>query len=138
MVSKTSRLITELCICTMPIVVSVPVNSQGASPVPDIVGPMRPILPSDKISFRLLDNGMRVLVRESHAVPVVALQVWVKAGSRYEQRETSGVFHLIEHMLFRGSQNRRPDQVNEEIESIGGYTNAETTRDSCRFFTVVP
>jgi len=103
-----------------------------------MVGPMQPILPADKISVRTLGNGLRVLVRESHAVPVISLQVWVRAGSRYESRETNGVFHLMEHMVFRGSQNRRPDQVNEEIEGVGGYTNAETTRDSCRFFTVVP
>lgn len=117
------------CLGTLPVTLAQPVTSSPLA---------RPIIDPRTVSVRALDNGLRVIVRESHAVPVVALHVWVRAGSRYETSDTNGISHIIEHMVFRGSQNKKPDQVNDEIEGVGGYTNAETAKDSTRFYATVP
>jgi zinc protease len=76
-----------------------------------------------------MENGLKVILEENHNTPVVALQIWVKLGSGDERDEEAGIFHFIEHMLFKGTEKRRVRQMAREIESLGGTINAYTSYD---------
>jgi zinc protease len=84
-----------------------------------------------------LDNGLTVLTLEDHTTPVVAVQMWVRVGSSDEARVT-GLAHLFEHMMFKGSKNIPPEKHGQIIQSRGGRTNAFTTADVTVFTTEVP
>jgi predicted Zn-dependent peptidase len=75
-----------------------------------------------------LDNGLRVYTLEDHRTPVVSFQVWVQAGSKDETRYT-GLAHLFEHMMFKGSKNLGPERHAQLVGSRGGRINAFTNRD---------
>lgn len=79
---------------------------------------------------KTLPNGLTVLVRENHAAPVVAVRVYVKTGSITEgQYLGSGISHLFEHALSEGTRSRTKEQINDEVQGIGGQSNAYTTFD---------
>ena len=85
-----------------------------------------------------LSNGLTAIVKENHRAPVVAIQVWVQAGSVYETEKERGITHLIEHMIFKGTEKRGPGEVAKEIESVGGSINAYTSLDYTVYHCVVP
>jgi zinc protease len=76
-----------------------------------------------------LGNGLTVVLRENHSSPVVAVQVWVKAGSATEPEERAGMSHILEHMAFKGTRRRGPGQIAREVEALGGEINAYTSFD---------
>jgi zinc protease len=84
-----------------------------------------------------LENGLVVLTLEDHTTPVVSFQMWVKVGSRDESRYT-GLAHLFEHMMFKGSERIGPQEHARLVQSRGGELNAYTTRDHTVYFTNVP
>ncbi len=84
-----------------------------------------------------LDNGLTVLTLEDHTTPVVAFQMWVRVGSSDEARVT-GLAHLFEHMMFKGSKNIPPEKHGQIIQSRGGRTNAYTTPDMTVYTTEIP
>jgi zinc protease len=84
-----------------------------------------------------LDNGVRVVVKENHGAGLVSIQVWIRAGSRYETRANNGISHVLEHLVFRGSASLGAEELKREIEGVGGYVNAETSRDSTHFEALV-
>ena len=75
-----------------------------------------------------LENGLTVLTLEDHSTPVVAVQLWVKAGSKDESFYT-GIAHLFEHMMFKGSKNLGSEEHARLVGSRGGRINAYTSRD---------
>ena len=89
--------------------------------------------PVDRMVKTRLSNGLVVLTLEDHTTPVVSFQMWVKVGSRDESRYT-GLAHLFEHMMFRGSKNVPPEAHAHLINSRGGRTNAYTSRDFTVYF----
>jgi zinc protease len=76
-----------------------------------------------------LGNGMTVVIRENQSSPVVAVQVWVKAGSTTEPETRAGMSHILEHMAFKGTHKRTPGQIAREVEALGGEINAYTSFD---------
>jgi len=84
----------------------------------------------------VLDNGLTVIVQETHATEIVTLQAWVKVGSRDETDEINGAAHFVEHMLFKGTQRRRVGQIDREVEGLGGILNASTSFDYTQYFIV--
>jgi zinc protease len=76
-----------------------------------------------------LGNGLTVVLRENHSSPVVAVQVWVKAGSVTEPEDHAGMSHILEHMAFKGTKRRGPGQIAREVEALGGEINAYTSFD---------
>ncbi len=76
-----------------------------------------------------LENGLTVVLRENHSSPVVAVQVWVKAGSVTEPEDRAGISHILEHMAFKGTKRRGPGQIAREVEALGGQINAYTSFD---------
>ncbi len=82
----------------------------------------------------LLDNGLKIIVREDHRAPVVVSQVWYKAGSSYEQNGTTGVAHVLEHMMFKGTDKFGPNEFSKIISANGGSENAFTGQDYTAYF----
>jgi len=83
--------------------------------------------------FRL-DNGMKVLVREDHRAPVVVSQIWYRVGSVDEHRGVTGVSHVLEHMMFQGTDRLKPGEFSEVIARHGGRSNAFTSRDYTAYY----
>lgn len=81
-----------------------------------------------------LDNGMRVIVKEDHRAPVMVSQVWYRAGSIDEFNGTTGVAHVLEHMMFRGTKTVPPGEFSKRIAAAGGRENAFTDRDHTAYF----
>jgi predicted Zn-dependent peptidase len=89
--------------------------------------------PAAALRVTTLDNGLTVLTVEDHTTPVASVQVWVKAGSRDESFYT-GIAHLFEHMMFKGSKNIAPEEHAQLVDSRGGRINAYTSRDVTVYF----
>ncbi|MFB3897547.1 MAG: M16 family metallopeptidase [bacterium] len=85
-----------------------------------------------------LDNGMVVVLKEVHTAPVVAMQMWCRAGSIQENEYLGyGISHFMEHMLFQGTEKRKVGQIAQEIREAGGDLNAYTSYDRVVFHIVV-
>ncbi len=86
-----------------------------------------------------LPNGLKVLVKESRTSPVVALLVSVGAGYFNEEDRVSGIAHVIEHMIFKGTPNRPEDeQFAREIRELGGTLNAATYYEETYYYVIAP
>ncbi len=78
--------------------------------------------------FRLA-NGMKIIVQEDHRAPTVVSMVWYRAGSVDEQNGTTGVAHVLEHMMFKGTKKLKPGDFSARVAALGGRENAFTSRD---------
>lgn len=76
-----------------------------------------------------LDNGLKLIVQEDHRSPVVVSQVWYRAGSLDEVNGKTGVAHVLEHMMFKGTKQIKPGQFSRMIAAAGGRENAFTSAD---------
>src|SRR3990167_6610572 len=76
-----------------------------------------------------LNNGLTVILEESHKAHVVAFQAWVNVGSADEGKGEEGLAHLFEHMTFKGKKKRGVGEIAKEVESAGGEINAFTSFD---------
>jgi zinc protease len=81
-----------------------------------------------------LDNGMKVLVREDHRAPVVVSMVWYRIGSSYEYDGITGISHVLEHMMFKGTKKYGPGEFSEIVAANGGKDNAFTSQDYTAYF----
>lgn len=81
------------------------------------------------VEEEILKNGLKVIFIEDHSAPVATFQVWYKVGSLDEPEGKSGISHLLEHMMFRGSKNYPGNVFSKIIQSQGGIDNAFTTKD---------
>jgi len=79
-------------------------------------------------------NGLTLLLIETHQAPVVSLNICLKVGSRYETDQEAGICHLIEHMLFKGTEKLGPGEVAKQIEASGGEINAYTSFDETVYY----
>lgn len=79
-------------------------------------------------------NGMKVLVKEDHRAPVVVSQVWYKVGASYEHSGITGVSHVLEHMMFKGTKKHSAGEFSRIIAENGGRENAFTGRDYTAYF----
>lgn len=81
-----------------------------------------------------LPSGVRVLTETIPSVRSVSVGVWVNAGSRDETHDEGGISHFLEHLVFKGTARRRGYQINQRMESVGGYLNAFTTKEHTCFY----
>ena len=82
----------------------------------------------------MLANGLKIIVKEDHRSPVVISQIWYKAGSIDEKNGTTGVAHVLEHMMFKGTKNISSGEFSKKIAAVGGRDNAFTSRDYTGYF----
>ena len=81
-----------------------------------------------------LANGLTVLTKEVHTAPVAYFSVWYKAGSVNEQLGQSGMSHLLEHMMFKGTTTRKPGEISALLQQNGADFNATTSFDRTNYF----
>ncbi|MEJ2691944.1 MAG: pitrilysin family protein [Candidatus Thiodiazotropha sp.] len=81
-----------------------------------------------------LENGMKVIVKQDRRAPIVVSQVWYKVGSSYEYGGITGVSHVLEHMMFKGTEHLAPGEFSRVIAANGGDENAFTGRDYTAYF----
>ncbi len=106
----------RLAVAALPLLMAVPsLVSAGVNPVQ-----------------ATLDNGLTVVVAESHAAPVVAVRFYVKTGSIYENELLGhGLSHYLEHTISKGTPTRDQEEIDSTVEAIGNASNAYTSRDHC-------
>ncbi|MFP4624259.1 MAG: M16 family metallopeptidase [Gemmatimonadota bacterium] len=85
-----------------------------------------------------LANGLTLLVREDHTAPVVAIVTHVRAGYFDEPDRLVGISHVLEHMFFKGTEERGVGEIARQTKSAGGYLNAGTIYDHTSYYTVLP
>lgn len=91
---------------------------------------------SDVHAFTL-ENGLQVLLAPKPGTGITTVDIWVNVGSLNETRESSGISHFFEHMLFKGT-NKRPGGIDRQIEGLGGRTNAATSYDFTHYYIILP
>jgi zinc protease len=87
-----------------------------------------------KVTEKVLPNGLKVLLKEEHKAPVVTFQIWYKVGSRNERLGTTGMSHLLEHMMFKGTKKYGPKTFSQMVQRNGGNDNAFTGKDYTAYF----
>ena len=86
------------------------------------------------VQLDTLPNGFRVVTEHMPGLASASLGVWVDAGSRHESFDENGIAHFLEHMAFKGTTRRSSRQIAEEIEDVGGYLNAYTSRERTAYY----
>jgi zinc protease len=81
-----------------------------------------------------LDNGLKVLIKEDHRAPIAVSQLWYKVGSSYEHNGSTGLSHVLEHMMFKGTRKHGPGEFSRIISENGGKENAFTGQDYTTYF----
>lgn len=81
-----------------------------------------------------LDNGLKVLVIEDHKAPLATFQIWYRVGSRDEPAGKSGISHLLEHMMFKGTPKYGSKEFSKMVKKKGGADNAFTTKDYTMYY----
>jgi len=84
-----------------------------------------------------LPNGFRIVTEAMPGLQSASIGVWVMAGGRHERAEQNGIAHFLEHMAFKGTARRSALQIAEEIEDVGGYINAYTSREMTAYYARV-
>ncbi len=101
-----------------------------------------PLAHSGELSFPIeeyrLNNGMTAILLPDHSNPSVTAQVWYKTGSRNERPGITGISHLFEHLMFKGTDKYPGGTFDRMIESIGGRDNAWTWLDNTAYYEIVP
>ena len=87
-----------------------------------------------RVTEKVLPNGLKILLKEEHKAPVVTFQIWYKVGSRNEKLGTTGMSHLLEHMMFKGTKKYGPKTFSQTVMRNGGNDNAFTSKDYTAYF----
>lgn len=85
----------------------------------------------------ILNNGFEIYTKQIDEAKTVTFSVYVKAGS-YQEKEPFGIAHFLEHMVFKGTNNRDTMKIMEDVEDYGGFINAETTFNHTRYYVTMP
>ena len=85
-----------------------------------------------------LDNGLRILVEEVPQSRSVSCGIWIRAGSRDDPENQSGLAHFVEHLAFKGSPTRDAQAISQEIDAVGGHLNAATSKESTFYYADAP
>ena len=89
------------------------------------------------IEKKVLQNKATLLYQKSPGALSVSVGLWVRVGSRHETNSERGYTHFLEHMVFKGTSSRTARQIASEIERVGGFMNAATSREYTYFYITV-
>jgi zinc protease len=98
------------------------------------LGLVLPSLAMAQVSEYEFDNGLKLIVKEDHRAPVLVSQVWYKVGSSYEQNGSTGISHMLEHMMFKGTKQLKPNEFSQIVAQNGGEQNAFTGQDYTAYY----
>jgi zinc protease len=91
----------------------------------------------DQVFETVLSNGLKVILLENHKAALITFQVWYRVGSRNEAWEKTGLSHMLEHMMFKGTEKVGPEEYSRIIQENGGNNNAFTSRDYTAYFATL-
>ncbi len=91
-------------------------------------------LGSSNVSRVVLDNGLKIIVKTDHRAPVFISQLWYKVGASDESRPNTGISHMLEHMMFKGSRDYKSGEFSRIIARNGGDENAFTSKDYTAYY----
>lgn len=94
--------------------------------------------PGKDMLLTRLPNGLTVCIVKDTRFPLAATRLYVRTGSANETAAQAGISHLLEHMVFKGTEHRPKGQVAKDVEALGGYLNAATSFDKTWFITDMP
>lgn len=106
--------------------------------IPLLLALLAPVAVPAETYEHQLANGLRIIVKEDRRAPTAAHMVWYRAGSMDEKNGTTGVAHVLEHMMFKGTPAAGPGEFNRRVAAAGGRDNAFTSRDYTAYFQQVP
>ncbi|MBI4445816.1 MAG: insulinase family protein [Acidobacteria bacterium] len=86
------------------------------------------------VQRHILPNGLTILAREDHSVPIVTTMIWYRVGSRCEKAGSTGISHLLEHMMFKGTRRFAKGEIDYITARNGGTSNAFTSKDYSAYF----
>ncbi|MCC5965790.1 MAG: insulinase family protein [Natronohydrobacter sp.] len=89
------------------------------------------------VQVTTLPNGFRIVSEHMPSLQSATVGIWIEAGARHEAEDQNGVAHFLEHMAFKGTAKRSALQIAEEIEDVGGYINAYTSREMTAYYARV-
>ena len=89
------------------------------------------------VKLHSLDNGFRIVSEHMPGLQSASIGIWVLAGGRHERVDQNGIAHFLEHMAFKGTATRSALQIAEQIEDVGGYLNAYTSREVTAYYARV-
>ncbi len=95
-------------------------------------------LSASEVKEYKLGNGLKVIIVEEHKAPVATFQVWYRVGAKDEPAGKSGISHLLEHMMFKGTPKYGPSVLSKIVQKNGGTDNAHTTKDYTAYFEILP
>src|SRR5829696_10303738 len=105
-----------------------PANGQISGPAPAQEKPQQYQLP----------NGLTVIVKPDRRAPTAVHMLYVRVGAMDEVDGTTGVAHVLEHMLFKGTKTSKPGEFSRKVAALGGRENAFTTRDITGYYQQIP
>ena len=91
-----------------------------------------------KVEQFTLDNGMTLIVKPDRRAPTAVHMLWVRVGSMDEVDGTSGVAHVLEHMMFKGTKTLKPGEFSRKVAALGGRENAFTGKDYTGYYQQIP
>ncbi|NVO08012.1 MAG: insulinase family protein, partial [Rhodoferax sp.] len=94
--------------------------------------------PAASVRQYTLQNGMVLIVQPDHRAPTAVNMLWVRVGSMDEVDGTSGVAHVLEHMLFKGTPTVKAGEFSRRVAALGGRENAFTSKDYTGFYQQIP
>src|SRR4051812_18520263 len=110
----------------------------SAKPHPGASGAMIQF-PAANAKTWTLPNGLGIIVQEDRSAPVASVQAWVETGSIHEGSQLgAGLSHILEHMLFKGTEKRSSNQIAQAVQDAGGYINAYTSFDRTVYWIDIP
>jgi zinc protease len=89
---------------------------------------------AERVYVTTLENGLKVILLENHKAPVASFHVWYRVGSRNEEWGKTGLSHVLEHMMFKGTPRSGPERYSRVIQENGGNDNAFTSNDYTGYF----
>lgn len=92
----------------------------------------------DGIRETILPNGLKVLTKEVRVAPVVTVWTWYRVGSRNDRPGITGLSHQVEHMMFKGTANLKPGEIDRLVQGLGGQHNAFTSFDYTAYHITLP
>jgi len=95
------------------------------------VDPQSTLIP---LHMQVLENGLRVIVKEIPSYPIATVNVWVNAGSKDDPEGLSGLAHFFEHLMFKGTPSRPAGEISRQVEALGGVLNAGTSLDFTTYY----
>lgn len=97
-----------------------------------------PVSAQAQVSEFMLENGLKVIIAEDHKAPLAVFQIWYKVGSMDEAPGRTGMSHLLEHMMFKGTEKYGSKEISRQVQRLGGVDNAYTSKDVTVYFQRLP